>query len=694
MNRLAKETSPYLLQHAHNPVDWFPWGEEALQKARAENKPILVSIGYAACHWCHVMERESFEDVATANLMNEQFINIKIDREERPDLDAIYMEAVQLISGSGGWPLNVFLTPEAKPFYGGTYFPPVQAFNRSSWTQVLQSISEAWQQQRQEILTQAENLTTHIGGTNFLTNLQPDTADFTQQQLDEITINLLKQADKQWGGFGRAPKFPQTFSITYLLRYHHFFQLEGTGDNGGQTQQNLANDALQQALQSLDKMIWGGIYDQLAGGFARYATDAQWQIPHFEKMLYDNALLLSTLSEAYQLTGRALYRQVMEQTMQFVQTDWIAPQGGFYSSYDADSEGVEGKFYTWTKAEIAQIIGEDAPLFCQYYQVTEEGNWEETNILWCKEPLEEFCRKNGLDFTTTQNHLAEAREKLLQVRNRRIKPLLDNKVLLSWNALMITACCKVYAAVGNEAYVQMAETAAAFIEQHMKVDGAYFHNYKGQATIPAFLDDLAFYIQALIHLQETTANQQYLYTAKDCLEAVLTQFSDLESPFFFYTAAGQQDVVVRKKEWYDGATPSGNSVMAWNLAYLTIVFDRPEWKDQAMEMLKQLSPTTIKYPTSFGCAALGLQQMVYGWDEISVNGEQGLTPLRDILTHYWPNKIIQTQLKENNEFPLFRSRWTTGEEAIIFLCRDQVCGLPVTTTRALMQQRRERSKKG
>ena len=696
MNRLSKETSPYLLQHAYNPVDWYPWGAEALQTAKNENKPILVSIGYAACHWCHVMERESFEDIETAALMNKHFVNIKIDREERPDLDAIYMEAVQLIAGNGGWPLNVFLTPDAKPFYGGTYFPPVPAFNRSSWRDVLLAISDAWQHRRQELISQAENLASHIGAGDFLKNLPTGTSVFSAAELEETTANLLKLADEQWGGFGQAPKFPQTFSILFLLRHYYFHkqQTRIATSEAFYKQNELAQKALQHALRSLDKMIYGGLYDQLAGGFARYATDRQWQVPHFEKMLYDNALLIATLSEAFQLTGKPLYRQVIEQTLQFVQTDWVSPEGGFYSAYDADSEGVEGKFYTWPKAEIEAVAGEKTALFCRYYEVTTEGNWDETNILWCTQSLEDFCRENEVSLLQTEADFREVRQALLQKRNKRSKPLLDNKVLLSWNALMITACCKAYAALGHEAYRQLAERAAAFIESRLKDETGYYHNYKGKATNPAFLDDLAFYIEALIHLQEVTASQTYLLTAKACLETVLTGFKDADSPFFFYTAAGQADVIVRKKEWYDGATPSGNSVMAANLHYLSTVFDRPEWKQQSVQMLEQLKAAVVKYPTSFAAAATGLQMVINGMYEISLNGAEAKQLLPQILQTYWPDKIIQTQLREDNRFSLFRGRWNTNGEAAIFLCKDEACSPPVSNIPALLALRNESSSPG
>ncbi|MEJ7672637.1 MAG: thioredoxin domain-containing protein [Chitinophagaceae bacterium] len=388
-NKLALESSPYLLQHAHNPVNWYPWGDEALLKAKQEDKPILVSIGYSACHWCHVMEHESFEDLETAKQMNDNFVNIKIDREERPDLDHIYMDAVQAMSGSGGWPLNVFLTPDKKPFYGGTYFPPQRAHNRASWKEVLLGVANLFNDKRQEVEAQAEELTQHIGRSSvsaqIINPLQPSQNlsgnvenIFVRQQVEEIYENVMKQADKEWGGFGNAPKFPQSFTINYLLRYNYYTKNQ---------------DALQQACLSLDKMIKGGIYDQIGGGFARYSTDAEWLAPHFEKMLYDNALLIRTLSDAYQITQDESYRKTIIQTIDFIERELSNKDGGFYSALDADSEGEEGKFYVWSFQEITEVLGSDAILFCEYYDVTPNGNWEHKNILRILTMLQDFTRK-------------------------------------------------------------------------------------------------------------------------------------------------------------------------------------------------------------------------------------------------------------------------------------------------------------
>ena len=367
-NKLIEETSPYLLQHAHNPVNWFPWGEEALSKAKNEDKPILVSIGYSACHWCHVMEKESFEDEETAAVMNEHFVNIKIDREERPDLDHFYMDAVQAMTGSGGWPLNVFLTPAGKPFYGGTYFPPKNAFNRPSWKEVLLSVKDAFNQRRNEIDAQAENLTEHLTQANSFGISSPTEMEFfTKEKIDEAFVSMMKNADKVWGGFGRAPKFPQSFVIQYLLRFHYVSKNE---------------EALQQALLSIDKMIDGGIYDQVGGGFARYSTDTEWLVPHFEKMLYDNALLISVISEAYQLTGNKRYRQVIEETIEFIKRELMHPEGGFYAALDADSEGEEGKFYVWDYEETRELLKDDGIIFSDFFDIKPAGNWEGKTILW------------------------------------------------------------------------------------------------------------------------------------------------------------------------------------------------------------------------------------------------------------------------------------------------------------------------
>jgi uncharacterized protein YyaL (SSP411 family) len=659
-NRLVKETSPYLLQHAHNPVDWYAWGEEALETARREDKPILVSIGYAACHWCHVMERESFEDAGTARFMNEHFINVKIDREERPDLDHIYMDAIQAMTGGGGWPLNVFLTPDTKPFFGGTYFPPQPVHNRNSWLEVLKGVSTAFRDRRTEVEQQAENLTRHIATTGGFdigagTQDRPAAAVFNPETLQQARDQLMAAADKQEGGFGGAPKFPQTFSIRFLLNHYYF-----THDKA----------ALDQACLSLDKIIGGGIYDQLGGGFARYSTDRQWLVPHFEKMLYDNALLVATLSEAYQLTQKPLYKEVIEQTIAFVDRELGNHKDGYYSSLDADSEGIEGKYYVWDKAEIDLVLGQDAALFNSFYGVRTEGNWEGMNIL-TRQP------ETVLPPLQWQS-LGSARQRLLEHRNTRVRPALDDKILLSWNALMNIGFSKAYAALGDERHREMAIGNMQFLRQAFRGEGIHFyhHSYKGEARVPAFLDDYAALISALLHLQEITGDSGYLTEARDILRFVIDHFSEPETGFFLYTHAGQKDILLRKREIYDGATPSGNAMMASNLLYLGIVFDERAWIQRASEMAATLHRPVTSYPGSFGVWATIFQALTYSIPEVVITGRRPENARKEFLAHLIPYRVFQSSQEENTQFPLLRDK-PAGQDPLIFVCQDYACQLPV-----------------
>jgi uncharacterized protein len=675
-NKLAQETSPYLLQHAHNPVDWHPWSEEALNKAKAEDKPILVSIGYAACHWCHVMEKESFEDEETAGIMNEYFVNIKIDREERPDLDHIYMDAVQAMTGSGGWPLNVFLTPDGRPFYGGTYFPPKAIYNRPSWTDVLAGVANAWAEKRADIDQQATNLTGHIVQSNSFgqqavagtINME---ALFSQEVADTMYKNIMGSADKEDGGFGNAPKFPQTFTIGYLLRYYHITKNE---------------QALEQACLSLDKMFQGGLYDHLGGGFARYSTDKEWLVPHFEKMLYDNALLVIALCDAYLLTQKPLYKQAVEETLAFVEREMYSPEKGFYSALDADSEGVEGKFYVWQKAEIEQVLQQDAALFCEFYDVTEAGNWEHTNILNIRKPLEAFAVEKNMGVQTLQELLQRCREKLLQHRGGRVRPLLDDKVLLGWNALMNSAYSKAYSVFGNLQYERVARENMDFIWKRFTNDGLnFFHTYKKEvARYPAFLDDYAYLIQALIHLQEISGIADYLYKAKSLTEWVIGQFSEEETGYFFYTHKGQQDVIVRKKEVYDGAVPSGNAIMAFNLQYIGVVFDITGWRERAIKMCAGLQQAVHRYPGSFGVWATIILSIVGGIAEIAIIGKDAEIVRRELLGHFIPFRVMQSAQQADNDLPLLAGK-PTFPDTQIYLCKNYQCSTPVNKVSELIR---------
>lgn len=669
-NRLIHETSPYLLQHAHNPVDWYPWSEEAFEKAKNEDKPVLVSIGYAACHWCHVMEKESFEDPEVAAFMNEHFVNIKVDREERPDVDHIYMDAVQAITGSGGWPLNVFLTPDRKPFYGGTYFSPQKAFNRPSWKDILFFIADAYKNRKQEVKDQAQNLTDHLQTSNsFGLSVSQDEV-FDASKIDEAFENIMKTADKEWGGFGRSPKFPQTFTISFLLNY-------------ASVKNN--QEALYQALLSLDKMIYGGIYDQAGGGFARYSTDTEWLAPHFEKMLYDNALLVIVLAEAYQLTQKEVYKEVIEQTLAFVERELMHETGGFYSALDADSEGEEGKFYVWDYDEAKAVVRENFELVSEYFDITPKGNWEGKNILRIKKPLKQFAEEKNIP-EKLQTIIKEARQKLLEQRSKRVRPGLDDKIILGWNALMNSAYSKAYAATGDQHYKEIAERNMQFLlSAYVDEKDSFHHTWKNRvAKYPAFLDDHSLLIAALIELAQVTGNYRYLDKAKELTEIVIKDFSDEGSPLFFYTHEHQRDILVRKKEFYDGATPSGNAVMAYNLYRLSIFFDIKEWRSKAEQMIRTLNDVIIKYPGSFGVWLSLLFEMIDGTKEIVVLGEEWGNYLQKIIAVYISHKLVQAAKVPLPGYPLLHDKPETSETRI-YLCENYVCRQPVNTIQELVR---------
>ena len=669
-NRLINETSPYLLQHAHNPVDWYAWGEEALQRARQEDKPILVSIGYAACHWCHVMERESFEDIQTATLMNQYFICIKIDREERPDLDHFFMDALQATSGNGGWPLNMFLTSDGRPFYGGTYFPPQNMHNRISWKDLLVQIHGAYQKRRADIEEQANNLIEHLQKSNLLKSnngLQITQEEmFTPQQTLKIFNTIMGSADQVEGGFGHAPKFPQSYTIQYLLRYHHF-----TGNK----------ESLEQATLSLKKMMRGGIYDQLGGGFCRYSTDAKWLAPHFEKMAYDNALLLLVLAEAFQLTADQEYKRVAEETIGFMQRELQSDNGGFYAALDADSEGEEGKFYTWSKKEFEQILGEDVAAIAALYDVTEQGNWEEVNILHMQKSVQEWAAEIGLSEEAAMNLLSVAKAKLMACRNKRVRPATDDKIILGWNALINQALSKAGQAFGRADWIAIADQNMAFLLSSFenKSDGRLLHTYKaGISKYPAFLDDVAYLIQALLFLYEPTGELGYLEKARTLMQYAIDSFSDEDQLFFYYTPDFQEDILVRKKDLYDGAIPSGNSIMAWNLHRLGLLFDQQEWRKRAEMMLETVKEAAVKYPTSYGMWSNLLLELTQGTHEILVLGPEALPLGKALLSHFIPNKVFMAASEATTGYPLMEGR-LSGADTLIFICRNYACSLPLTS---------------
>ncbi len=695
MNRLAKESSPYLLQHAHNPVDWYPWGDEALARAKAEDKPILVSIGYSTCHWCHVMERESFEETDVAAVMNAHFVCIKVDREERPDVDAIYMDACQLLTGGGGWPLNCFLTPDTRPFYAGTYFPPRPAHGRPSWVQVLHHMARAWRENRQDVEEQANKVLANIQRSDLAlpatdSPLQPERTSAIER-VGEAYLALSERFDANEGGFGGAPKFPGTMSIGFLLQFYYFSGFQ---------------QALDHALLSLDKMCRGGIYDHLGGGFARYATDEAWLVPHFEKMLYDNALLVSTLSDAYKLLGdpkldtpdntvrRRLYRETIKDTLGWVAREMTHVQGGFFSAQDADSEGVEGKFFVWSQAEVQQVLqnaGFEATIihhFCAFYDVTEHGNWEESNILHRDKGYEAFAAQYSLDLTDFIQNMRSACKVLFAVRHERIYPGLDDKVLLSWNALMVTAYTDAYRALGHAEYLETAQRAAdfcltRFFPQYNPATSGWqaggLHNWKDdRAIIAAFLEDYAYLTAALLDLYETTGQAQYFRDAERLMAHTIDAFFDTTDGLFFFTSNAQRDILFRKKEIYDNATPSANSTMARNLQRLGSLGGHTEWLALAARMVAHIAPMVVRFPNAFGRWATALTNHDLGIREIAIAGADATKVALELQQHFVPNAVIASATSETTEVPLLEYKYQ-GDDTYIYVCRDFACQRPVAT---------------
>ena len=653
-NELIHETSPYLLQHAHNPVNWIPWSENLFDLAAKNNKPILLSIGYAACHWCHVMERESFESIEVATFMNEHFINVKVDREERPDIDHIYMDALQAMTGSGGWPLNIFLLPNGKPFYGGTYFPPIPMQNRASWMDVLKSVHEAFEKNYDKLAEQAINLSNHLVQANIKLNAADNEMDSapiaTKDDLEIIAGCIMQSADTQWGGFGNAPKFPQTFALQMLLR--HYYVLKNI-------------NSLNQVTLSLDKMIQGGIYDHLGGGFSRYSTDGHWQAPHFEKMLYDNALLISILSETYQVTQKENYKIVIHQTLQFLDNELSNKEGAFYAALDADSEGVEGKYYTWNYDELKTLVPENSfDAFCAYYQIQSTGNWEHTNILWTQH---DFLVSETESFKTIK-------QQLLAVREKRIRPGLDHKIILSWNNLMIIALCKAASALGDNGLVTKAIKAIQWIEENMfnDAEGYFYHvNTNGKNNSPAFLDDYASLIQAYIYLQEITGDTQYLHKAKAWTEYVQTHFIDEEKTFYYFTPVYQKDLVIRKKENYDGAQPSGNAMMSYNLLYLSNMFAIPEWNLQARKMVFTMRKMILQYPSSFSIWAQSFTILHLGFLELVNIGSKANELQLSVLKPFLPHRMTVFTNNLDSELSLTSHKQSIDNQ--YYICINNTC---------------------
>jgi hypothetical protein len=662
VNKLINEQSPYLLQHAHNPVAWYPWGDEAFEKAKAEHKPVIISIGYAACHWCHVMEKESFEDEATAAYMNEHFVCIKVDREEHPDVDHMYMDAVQAIGGHGGWPLNVFATPERIPYYGGTYYPPRPAYNRPSWTQLLQRMNEIWRYQHDEVTSQAEQMIQHLRQASQKTFAESNT-EIGKETCRKIAESLLNQADIERGGFGSAPKFPGTMAISYLLEHYHF-----TGHEA----------SLKHALRSLDAMIEGGIYDQVGGGFARYATDRNWLAPHFEKMLYDNALLVVALCDGYSVTKDERYKKIIEETISFVESELKDKSGGYYCALDADSEGEEGKFYTWTWDEWVAILGGDEIIVAQYFGVLPQGNWQGTNILHVAKSIEALTVEHNISTEEITKRINEVKHKLLTERNKRVRPLTDDKSLLSWNALMNIAITKAGVVLRHEHYLQRANDHMQWMIKEFDNSGELKHAWKnGIAKIPAKLDDLAYLVQAMLQLASAGGENKWVLKANEIMETIIRQFSH-EEGFFYYTSEAQKDIPVRKIDLYDGATPSANALMAHNLWICGMCMEQGRWIERSLQMLGNMSDTALRYSYSFGYWAILLQRHAHGLRTMVCAGKDIQPYQWEIQAKYMPQVFSLTSQKEISEMPIFEKKFFAGK-IYIFVCSEQACLSPVSS---------------
>jgi uncharacterized protein YyaL (SSP411 family) len=666
-NRLINESSPYLLQHAFNPVDWYPWGEEALQKAQAEQKPMIVSIGYAACHWCHVMEHQSFERAEIARVMNDNFVCIKVDREERPDVDQIYMDAVQAMGVQGGWPLNVFLNPQAQPFYGGTYFPPEQ------WVKMLANIADAYRHHREELDRSAQQFAAHLNTSDLdKYGLQQPEPDFTEADFHLLFYHFSLRFDRSRGGLGQAPKFPMPANYAFLLRYHQYARQAA---------------ALEHTVLTLQEMAYGGIYDQAGGGFARYSVDADWLVPHFEKMLYDNGQLVSLYAEAFAVTGNPLFRQVVYETVAFVERELKSPEGGFYSSLDADSEGVEGKFYVFTREELMRLLGDEEPLFSRYYQVTAEGNWEHgLNILHRKESDAAFAAAHQLEVPVLQGLVAGWKEKIMAARALRVRPGLDDKILTSWNALMLKGLADAYQVFGEPRFLELALENARFLQQQVSQGPGLFRNYKnGKATIAGFLEDYALLIQAYIRLYEVTFTEGWLLEGRRLTDYVLGHFRDPAESLFFFTDQAGEKLIARKKEVLDNVIPASNSVMATNLHFLSLFFDQAAYGHLSDAMLAQVKPLVVKEPSHLANWASLYFLKLKPTAEVAIVGEKAERYRAALGPYFYPNAIRMGTATES-DLPLLQDREPLYGETTLFVCYNKACQLPVHTVAEAREQ--------
>jgi len=677
-NRLIHETSPYLLQHAHNPVDWHPWGPEALEKAKTEDKPILLSIGYSACHWCHVMERESFENEAIARLMNENFINIKVDREERPDLDTIYMNAVQMMTGHGGWPMTVFLTPGQIPFYGGTYFPPEDRHGMPGFPRLLNAIADAYRTRRDEIV---ENSRAVLGELNRVNELGSPQDELSVEILERAATHLMRSFDPRYGGFGSKPKFPPSMTLSFLLR-----QYRRTGET-----------AILAAVElTLDQMARGGMYDQLGGGFHRYSVDERWLVPHFEKMLYDNALIARLYLDTYQVTGNELYRQVATETLDYVRREMTDPSGGFYSSQDADSEGEEGKFFVWTPAEVEALLGpEDASLFCRYFDISSSGNFEGQNILHIDSDLTSVAKLLRVEPAQLAVVIERGRRVLFEARERRIKPGRDDKVLTAWNGLMLRTFAEAARILKRDDYRDIAIRNAEFLLTQMYRDGRLLRTHRaGESKLNAYLEDYAYLADGLLALYEATFDLRWFVEARSLVETMIDQFWDDEGGAFFFTGRDHEELISRTKDIYDNATPAGNSVAVSVLLRLALFTEEGRYRELAERTLRLLLSAVQRAPSAFGHLLCAFDLALASPFEIAIIGnadEPGTAALLDIVfSRYLPNKVVASASaaddESRNAIRLLEGRVQVDGQATAYVCFNHRCEAPTTDPAALAEQ--------
>lgn len=655
-NRLHNATSPYLLQHADNPVDWYPWGDEALKRAKAEDKPILLSIGYSSCHWCHVMAHESFEDTAVARVMNENFINIKLDREERPDIDQIYMDAVQAMGLNGGWPLNVFITPDQKPFYGGTYFP------KDRWLDMLDAITKAYTENRVKLDESADNFAKAISASEVEKyGLIEDKNAITRDEIDSSYTQLAKRFDHRWGGIHKEPKFPMPSIWQWLLSYS---QLSG----------NL--EAKAHLFFTLDKIASGGIYDQVAGGFARYSVDGEWHVPHFEKMLYDNGQLLALYANAYKVDARPQYLEVMEETMGWLEREMLDDSGGFYAALDADSEGVEGKFYVWSIEEIEAIAGDQAALIKAYYDVQPNGNWEETNVLRKLESDQQIAEQFNLSRADLSAAINQFKADALEERSKRVRPGLDSKLISGWNALTLTGLTEVYLATGSEKAKTLAQNLARFLLDDMITNGELRHTRNQE--IQGFLEDYAAVIQAFTRYYEGFQEERYLQIARQLTDKVIAEFYDKEEGLFYFTSSTAEDLIARKKDVFDNVIPSSNSIMSENLYKLALIYDDDSLRrthEAVTNQVKRLIKAELEYTSNWALTSTAkLNKQL----EIVIIGSEHQAYAQQLQKTYRPNQVVMAA-NEAKDLPLMAYKTTRDGETTIYVCSEKVCRRPVTT---------------